>query len=59
MQIGRGLWVQGDTREHKGKLMELGGKWNSSKKAWVFSSKKQQELLDLFGMTPNEIGQEE
>lgn len=56
---GKGLWVQGDTRNQKDKLMELGGKWNGSRKAWVFSIKKQEELLELFGLRADEIGQEE
>jgi hypothetical protein len=55
---GKGLWVSGSTSPHKTQLKEMGGKWNPSKKSWVFSLKQQQELLDYFNLTTSEVGQE-
>ena len=43
---------------YKDQLKTMGGKWNSSKKAWIFTLKEQQQLLDLFQLTENEIGSE-
>src|SRR5438045_976620 len=55
---GKGLWVCGPTTTYKDQLKNLGGKWNGSKKAWIFSLKSQQQLLDLFQLTETDIGSE-
>jgi hypothetical protein len=46
-KTGKGLWVCGDTKSSKDTLIAMGGKWNASKKCWIFSLKQQQQLLDL------------
>ncbi len=56
---GKGLWVFGQTFPHKNQLKEMGGKWNASRKSWVFQVIKLQELLDYFKLTENDVGQEE
>jgi len=55
---GKGLWVCGPTIPYKDQLKSLGGKWNPSKKAWIFSLKPQQQLLDLLKLTEGDIGSE-
>jgi len=56
---GKGLWVLGDTKNIKNKLLEMGGKWNSTRKSWVFSIKKIKDLVDLFNIDEDKITQEE
>lgn len=55
---GKGLWVCGETEGYKDVLSGMGGKWNLSKKCWVFSLKHQEALLDLFGFHESDIGQQ-
>jgi hypothetical protein len=57
-QSGKGLWVCGKTFSYKDQLKNLGGKWNTSKKAWIFSLEPKQQLLDLFNLTETDIGSE-
>lgn len=33
-----------ETKEYKKEIKELGGKWNSSLKGWIFSKKKGEEI---------------
>lgn len=56
---GKGLWVLGDTKNVKNKLLEMGGKWNSTRKSWVFSIKKIKDLVNLFNIDEDKITQEE
>ncbi len=56
---GRGLWVSGETFPHMTQLKSMGGKWNASKKSWIFSLKKQNELLDYFNLRQTDIGSSE
>lgn len=55
-ESGKGFWVSGDTKEHKDILKEVGGKWNSSKKAWVFSVKNHlQPFCTRFDIEPSTV----
>ena len=53
---GKGLWVCGQTFTYKDQLKEMGGSWNKYKQAWVFTLAQQQQLLDLFKLTEQDIG---
>ena len=66
---GSWIWVNGDTREHKEVLKQLGFKWAHKKKAWYyhkdkFRKKSREELTmddirDMFGSQRYEQKQEE
>ena len=66
---GSWIWVNGDTREHKEVLKQLGFKWAYKKKAWYyhkdkFRKKSREELTmddirDMFGSQRYEQKQEE
>ena len=50
--VGSWIWVNGDTREIKEKLKELGFKWASKKKMWFYGemkkrNHKEQSLEDI------------
>ena len=55
---GKGLWVGGKTFGYKDQLKGLDGSWNKYKQAWIFPLDKQQQLLDLFKLTEQDIGVE-
>lgn len=38
--------VKGDTKEIKGDLKEMGGKWNNSLKGWIFPKSKELEVAE-------------
>ncbi len=40
--------VQGNTKDYKDKLKEIGGKWNGIKKFWIFPNSKREEVEKLF-----------
>jgi hypothetical protein len=40
--------VKGNTTEYKDKLKEIGGKWNSIKKFWIFPNSKREEVEKIF-----------
>ncbi len=40
--------VQGNTKDYKDKLKEIGGKWNGFKKFWIFPNSKREEVEKLF-----------
>lgn len=52
----RAFVVRGDTRPFKKKLMDLNGRWISTKpnneKAWMFSKRKLTEVAELLGIKP-------
>ena len=66
---GSWIWVNGDTREHKEVLKQLGFKWAHKKKAWYyhkdkFRKKSREELTmddirEMFGSQRYEQKQEE
>jgi hypothetical protein len=56
-ESGRGLWVSGETLPFKDQLKQLGGKWNSPRKSWVFSLQKKHQVLALFNLPEEAIGQ--
>lgn len=56
---GKGVWVCGSTTPIKDSLKELGGKWNASKKCWVFTKAKLPSILELLGLPESIIEQEE
>lgn len=55
----KGVWVCGQTFAHKTKLLSLGGKWNPSKKCWVFPASKQESLSEYFQLPPQQLPQEQ
>jgi hypothetical protein len=56
---GKGVWVCGSTTPIKTSLKDLGGKWNVSKKCWVFTKNKLAHILDLLGLSESMVEQEE
>ena len=40
------LIIGEDTKKHKEKLKELGGKWNSTLKGWIYSNKNEQKVRE-------------
>ncbi len=40
--------VQGNTKDYKDKLKEIGGKWNGIKKFWIFPNSKREEVEKIF-----------
>lgn len=52
---GKGIWVCGDTLPHQDFLKSVGGKWNQSKKCWVFYIGKKEELMKYFNKKPEDI----
>jgi hypothetical protein len=40
--------VQGNTKDYKDKLKEIGGKWNGFKKFWIFPNSKREEVEKIF-----------
>ena len=55
---GNGLWVCGSTQPHQAFLKSIGGKWNSSRKCWVFSLKAVEILLSYFNQTRQNLLQQ-
>jgi ribonuclease HI len=54
-ESGKGLWVQGQTKDHKEQLKAMGGKWNASKRSWVVPQSKQAALLQYFNLSESDI----
>lgn len=43
----KSILVKGDTKPIKDQLKEIGGKWNSTLKGWIFSIKKENDIKKL------------
>jgi hypothetical protein len=52
---GRGFWVNGNTKQMKDNMKNMGGSWNSTRKMWIFKLKDLDMVMNYFNINKDNI----